>query len=158
MDMKEKFEKTAGEFKFENREKTVEILAENLYLTVSEIRIVLGILEDIANNSNEDVSKIAEEFIPQEEKNSKKRGELFLKKLEKYRYPKITESFEKLERVVSKIKGSGIKVSYPENLEGNELKIELTIKGKSGAERVLKKLFDVQEEIKAAAEIVRKGE
>lgn len=158
MEMKEKFEKVKKEFEFENIEKIIERLSGELYLTVAEIRIVLEMLEDIANSGKADVEEVAASFISKEEKNPKKKGELFLKKLKKYRYPKMTESMEKLERVVSKIKGNGIKVSYPENLEGNELKIEIVIKGKKGAQRALKKISEVSEEIEAAAEIVRKGE
>ena len=81
--MKEKFEKVKKEFEFENIEKIIERLSEELYLTVAEIRIVLEMLEDIANSGKADVEEVAASFISKDEKNPKKKGELFLKKLKK---------------------------------------------------------------------------
>lgn len=79
MEMKEKFEKVRKEFEFENIEKIIERLSGEVYLTVAEIRIVLEMLEDIANSGKADVEEVVASFISKDEKNPKKRGELFLK-------------------------------------------------------------------------------
>lgn len=156
-EMLKKIENIIANYNFENKKETVEYISENFYLTQSELREIFQILDDMSSAQKENIYEIIKSFEFESELNLKKRGEKFLEYIRRERHPLIYEAKKKADERAAKIKGKNIKVSYPENFEGAEIKIELTFNKVKDVKQILEKLTGSKKEIEELIEILKNG-
>ena len=156
-EMLKKIENIIGNYNFENKKETVEYISKNFYLTQSELREIFQILDDMSSAQKENIYEIIKSFEFESELNLKKRGENFLEYIRRERHPLIYEAKKKADERAAKIKGENIKVSYPENFEGAEIKIELTFNKVKDVKQILEKLTGSKKEIEELIEILKNG-
>ncbi len=158
MDMIEKINTIKSNFEFARKEEIIDLISENLYLTVSELRIVFEIIEEINFGTEIDVYEKIYNFIEKEEINIKERSKKFIKKLKEFRYPKICKSKAVIDSYLKELKISDVNFIVPENLEGGSLVIEINAINKKKTTQIIEKLYKDKEKISELSEFIKRGD
>ena len=145
------------EYKFIKDEEIIEFVEKNLHLSYSTEKEVGEFFRELKT-----IKKIEfKEFIKGKEfefKNNKKQDtSKFLKIIRDYKYPIMNKSMNKVKGLVSSIKSKTIKVSYPENLEGDSFELNIKIKSVDDVEKMMQHLEKRKDEMKNLITAIKKG-
>ncbi|BDU49748.1 hypothetical protein [Haliovirga abyssi] len=156
--MKEKIEKIMQNYNynFDSEEYIKKNILENIYLTYSELKEVIEILYELEYIKEMDLKEVFESIKFDTVKSKKEKGSYFLKELLYYKYPLYQKTMKKLKFHLNKIKDSKIKLTYPQNLEGDNLKIEITIKNEKDVDNILDKLLKNRDNLKDIISLIKK--
>jgi hypothetical protein len=132
-------------------------IEENLHLSFSTGKEVGEFFEEL-----ERLKGITfEEFIEDKEfnfkGNRKQDTAKFLKIIREYRYPIMNKSMNRVKGLVNQIKNKGIKVEYPENLEGDKFTLTIDIKSEDDVQKMIQHLQKKQEEMKKLIVTIKTG-
>jgi hypothetical protein len=132
-------------------------IEENLHLSFSTEKEVGEFFEEL-----ERLKGITfEEFIEDKEfnfkGNRKQDTAKFLKIIREYRYPIMNKSMNRVKGLVNQIKNRGIKVEYPENLEGDKFTLTIDIKSEDDVQKMIQHLQKKQEEMKKLIVTIKTG-
>jgi hypothetical protein len=132
-------------------------IEENLHLSFSTEKEVGEFFEEL-----ERLKGITfEEFIEDKEfnfkGNRKQDTAKFLKIIREYRYPIMNKSMNRVKGLVNQIKNKGIKVEYPENLEGDKFTLTIDIKSENDVQKMIQHLQKKQEEMKKLIVTIKTG-
>jgi hypothetical protein len=132
-------------------------IEENLHLSFSTEKEVGEFFEEL-----ERIKGITfEEFIEDKEfnfkGNRKQDTAKFLKIIREYRYPIMNKSMNRVKGLVNQIKNKGIKVEYPENLEGDKFTLTIDIKSENDVQKMIQHLQKKQEEMKKLIVTIKTG-
>lgn len=145
------------EYKFLKDSDIIKFVEENLHLSYSGEKEVYEFFHEL-----ETIKKIGfKEYIKDKNYNftgNKKQDTVkFIDKLRRDRTPIKIKSMNKVKGLSNQIKGKNIKVIYPENLEGDSLTLNITLKTTKGVEDMIKHLIGKEEELKKLIKTIQQG-
>lgn len=156
-DMEDKL-KVIENYKIDDKEHLKRYFIENFFFTVSELKEILDILEEIFYVEKEKYSDILKRFEIKNNISKKNNANEFLNYLKKIRYPIKNKIEDKIKEKLNKIKDKNIKINYAPTLECEGIKMEINIKNEKDFEKILKKLNNNEKEIIELIRIVNRGE
>lgn len=143
--------------KYLSENKENEDMFKKFYFTFSELKDTIDILEELKIFKKLEMKNIYEKIESDLGRDRKRNSEILIKKIRLIRNPIMTESFEKLDKILNKIKRKGIKIEIPQNFEGNGIKIELNLESESKGEKILEHINSNSKNILELLKIVKRG-
>lgn len=96
---------------------------DSVYLTTTQKRNIERYLSELPQSKLNTVNRKIEKIIKDKKLSNIQKGEKIYKLIYSVRYPTMTNTIKEFNAVSSKIyKKTGLKIQYPENFEGNNLK------------------------------------
>lgn len=143
--------------KINNKEQVVNNLNEKLHLSFSSLKEVLNYFEELEKIKNINILDYLENIDIEYGKSKKDNAKRFIEYIREQRRPVMYKSFKELKSSLNGFKGNNIKITYPENLEGNCLFISAEIRNETDVDNLLKNLERNRDKLKRAINIVKKG-
>ncbi len=145
--------------KMQNEKVIIKILTNKFYLSFSSLKEVLGILWELEIFKKENVIAFLEGINYSNNFSKKQKGNMLLKELRKKRYPQMTKSLSEIKKSIKEIEKNGkiIKMSIPENLEGDFLKLEIIVKKDEDIDEVINRIIDNKQQLKLILKKIQLG-
>lgn len=151
--------KEFGKKKMQNEKVILEILTNKFYLSFSSLKEVLGILWELETFKKENIVSFLEKMNYPSNFSKKQKGNMLLKELRKKKFPQMTKSFSEINKNIKEIEKNGkiIKISIPENLEGDFLKLEIIVKKDEDIDAVIARIRDNEQQLKSILKKIQLG-
>jgi hypothetical protein len=129
-----------------------------LHLSFSAEKEVMDFFEELYKIKGITFEKFIEGKDFQFKGNKKQDTAKFLKIIRDYRYPVMNKTMNKVKNLSNQVKTKGIKVEYPENLEGDTLLLNLEIKNEKDVEKLIKHLEKKKNELELLIRTIKSGQ
>lgn len=149
-------DKLIDSYNFKNKEFLIDYLNENLHLSYSYLKEILDFFYELTTIKQIDLIEFLNKFSLKS-KNKKENTKYFIEYIREYRNPIMYNSLKNLKNNLKPIEKKQIKTIYPQNLEGDYLKLELTFTNEKDIEKTIKILSENIDNLKSALNIIKKG-
>ncbi|TDT70519.1 hypothetical protein EV215_1064 [Hypnocyclicus thermotrophus] len=149
-------EKLIDTYNFENKEFLISFLNNNLHLSYSYLKEILEFFYELTTIKQINLIDFLEN-ISFSSKNKKENTKYFIEYIREYRNPTIYNSLKTLKKTLNNIEKRQIKTIYPQYLEGDYLKLEITFTNEKDIEKTIKILSENINNLKSALNIIKKG-
>lgn len=146
------------EYKFLKDKNIIEFADKKLHLSYSVEKEVEEFFSELKNIKNISFLEFIEDNNIILNNNKKHDTARFLKVIRRYKKPIMTKAMNKTKGLINSIKVKNIKVSSPENLEGDNFSLNIVIKSEDEVERLIEHLNKKKEDMKKLITTIQKGE
>ena len=145
------------EYKFIEDSEIIEFAKKYLHLSYSTEKEVGEFFKELKNIKGIGFLEFIEMFNIELKNNRKHDTIKFLKILREYRNPIMIKAMNKVKGLSNSIKSKGIKIEYPDNLEGDKFTLTVDIRSEEDIDKMILHLEKRKEEMKKLITAIKCG-